>query len=464
MAEASFSRGNAMDHRPSVPRTAARVRPGPTLVGTLLLGTALVVAGLRPAAGQEAPAGFVVTGSLSEHPHAGLARGLAATLARAYGEALYAPGRVEITSDDCPEAAVRLETRAGGSDTPWARVVLCSGLVEAVRAELDSARLDPAVRDTVLAAALGLAYAHGVGHALSEMPASGRSVGGEPYATEFTALTYAGRPRLAHWAAVYWARAPGPLSGAARRLAAALPTGGPAYGREHGFVRRRMSDLLCAVYGADPDGRRWLVEESLLDPEGSDRCRREYRRLTERWGSLLRRPVRLGSAPPVAEDIAPGDAATRDAPGDTAPGGPEEGEGRAGAPADTLPAAGEPAPWGEAEALWSSYRARVGDVVAPLLADVIRARSELPGRVVVTFEPSPGTLDLEIYGGARSPEEARRVVRDYWEFVREEFGPYLERRFGPELRQRDVRILYYDTSEGEPRVRAGLLQGEWTRP
>jgi len=452
-----------MHHRPSLPRTAARVRPGPRLVGALLLATAMVFAGL-PAAAQEEEPGFVVTGPLSEHPHAGLARGLASTLARAYGEALYPPGRVEITSDDCPEAAVRHEIRTGGDAPPVARVVLCSGLVEAVRTELDAAGVDPAVRDTVLAAGLGLAYAHGVGHALSEMPGSGRSVGGEPYATEFTALTYAGRPRLAHWAAVYWARTPGPLSGSARRLAAALPAGGPAYGREHGFVPRRMSDFLCAVYGADPDGRRWLVEESLLDPADSDRCRGEYRRLTERWGSLLRQPVRLGSAPPIGEGPQTDVARPGDTPGEPGPGGLEEDEERAGAPADTLPAPGEPAPWGEAEALWSSYRARVGDVVAPLLADIIRARAELPGEAVVTFEPSPGTLDLEIYGGARSPEEARRVVRDYWEFVREEFGPYLERRFGPELRQRDVRILYYDTSDGEPRVRAGLLQGEWTRP
>lgn len=439
---------------PPAPGTSAADPGGATallLAGTLALALALPA----PGRAQGGETGFSAPGPRADHPYAELTRGLASTLARAYDRAVFAPGAVEITSDDCRESTVRHELRTEGG-TPRAEVVMCRGLVDAVRAEMDSADAGSGVRDTVLAAALGLAYAHEIGHALSEMPGSGRTVGGEPYATEFTALTYVSRPRLAHWAAVYWAREPDRLSGAARRLAASLPPDRPEYGREHGFISRRMADLLCWSYGADPEGRGWILEESVLTREGAGRCRGEYRRLTERWGSLLRAPVRLGSTgdalePPAGE-------------GGTEGGEDTDRERPRGAGTDTTAAGEEPAPWGEAEALWSSYRARVGDVVAPLLADIIRARSGLPGEVIVTFEPSPGTLDLEIYGGPRSPEEARRVVQDYWEFVREEFGPYLERRFGPDLRRRDIRILYYDASGDEPRMVVGLLRGEWARP
>lgn len=395
---------------------------------------------------------FSAPGPLADHPHARRTGEAAVRLAAAWRASIFPPGPVVLTSDHCPRAGARHEVLGeAGNGERRARVVVCAALVDTIRRELDATHLSGAVRDSVLDAVLLFTIAHETAHAFADLPAPGPADGSEAAADQFTALTLVSRPRLAHWAALYWARSAPRLPDPERRLAESLPAERPAYGREHGLDPVRMADLLCLVYGERPDRRRWMVEASLVAEGSVERCPRAHREVWERWGAILDRRVELPGRPPRRGPArAPGLAGL-----DTA-----AAEGRV-VPADTVD---EPTPWGEARALWSPYRVRVGDVVAPLLADVLRARRELPGRAVVTYEPSPGTLDVEIYGGDLSADAARRIVEDYRDYIDDAFRPYVERRFGPELEDRHFRILYYDASGGKPRPVVGLFRGEWVSP
>lgn len=400
---------------------------------------------------------FTAPGPVADHPHAGATRSAGGRLAQAWEAALFPPGRVVLTSDDCPRAGARHEIVEGEEGRrPHARVVVCAGLVDTVRADLEATDASPAVRDSVVEAVLLFTFAHETAHAFAGLPAPGPADGSEEAADRFTALSLVSVPRLAHWAALYWAREPARLPDPPRGFVEALPDGRPSYAREHGLDAVRMADLLCLVYGERPDRRPWMVDASLVATGSAGRCPGAYRDAWERWGAIVDGRIDLPASGPAAREPGrtPGLAGLD-------PGGRGRARRRGGTPGDTVE---EPAPWGEAEGLWSPYRARVGDVVAPLLADILRARRDLPGRAVVTYEPSPGTLDVEIYADERTPEAARRVVEDYRDYVMEAFRPYLKRRFGPELRARDLRILYYDATGDDPRAVIAFVRGDWARP
>lgn len=442
-----------------------------------LLAAALTPAGLR---GQEAggDAGFTADLPATEGvPRAGLASRLATALAQAYDRAVFPPGPVALTWEECPGAGARHELV--GEERAGARVVLCVDLLENAARELEAAGIDEALRDSVLEAVGYFAYAHQTGHAVGELPRPGPADATEESADQFTALTFLSRPRLARHAVLYWRRDPVGLAGEARSLVESLPDETPAYAAEHRLDRVRLADLMCRVYGARPRERGWIVEDSLVSRVQAQRCPKAFRDLWNRWGSLFHRPVTLPEELPEApprEEPADGEGETpaEGAPAEEEPGGeePRDGDRRPGEaeeerrPLDRTPEgdAQEAPAWGEAEALWTPYRVRVGDVLAPILADVLHAEDRLPERVVVTYEPHPGTLDIEIYGEGISTSQAREVVEDYWDFVRKQFLPFVERRYGPELSERDFRILYYDASGDDLRTVVGRFRGQWVQP
>jgi len=111
--------------------------------------------------------------------------------------------------------------------------------------------------------------------------------------------------------------------------------------------------------------------------------------------------------------------------------------------------------------LEAEYTMQVGDYAATLLPDFLRIRADLRYAVVVTYEPEPNRLDVEVFGGQVTVEQARQVVGAYWDFIQALFFPYAERRLGVKLDQNDISIVYYDISQGVMRPVVQMLEGQF---
>ncbi|HEX2091501.1 MAG TPA: DUF4344 domain-containing metallopeptidase [Longimicrobiaceae bacterium] len=56
---------------------------------------------------------------------------------------------------------------------------------------------------------------------------------------------------------------------------------------EHSLDSQRFYNILCWVYGQDPEAYAYLIEEGSLPPERAEQCGHEYERLERSWSNLL---------------------------------------------------------------------------------------------------------------------------------------------------------------------------------
>lgn len=56
---------------------------------------------------------------------------------------------------------------------------------------------------------------------------------------------------------------------------------------EHSLDSQRYYNLVCWVYGSDPDKHAGLVDEEWLPPERAERCPGEYQQIDRSWSRLL---------------------------------------------------------------------------------------------------------------------------------------------------------------------------------
>lgn len=56
---------------------------------------------------------------------------------------------------------------------------------------------------------------------------------------------------------------------------------------EHGLDEQRFYNIVCLVYGRDPNGHVQYIQDGVLPPERAQRCPTEYAKLMESWGRLL---------------------------------------------------------------------------------------------------------------------------------------------------------------------------------
>jgi len=391
------------------------------------------------------------------------------------------------------------------------------------RAGLPPPRRDSALVAGVLylyAHELGHLMSEVAGHRLPPPEAAGAGEDSEQTrpeetaADQFVALALRSRPRLVDFAAAYW----GPVVREAEQRETGLLDLGPLTRRDdeatdfgtglrpeaprnrvaaryrdrHGIDASRLEHVRCWVRGSEwssargPAGGRTVpggdgTVDSLPAAGGDSggagaadpaaECGRAYRRVWDRWDPIFFAPVDF----PQVFTTATGDTRTRDErPGASAD--PPDREPRNEArpePSDgpvppdeaggDLPELADPeAATVRSERFWKPFDFRVGDYAALILPHFLRAQGgDLPEseRTTARYRPDVGSLDLEIRGSARSRPEARELVREYWDFLRKRFRPYVEDRLGPRIEREDVRILYYDTSGTEPELVAALVRG-----
>lgn len=400
-----------------------RVAPGlPSLLALLFLGPVPVPAE-QPAASSGAPPHRVEVGffgappSLHTGPHARETRAAASLLATAYDRSLAVPVDVQLVSHPCGET--RLE-REGSRAVGELRVVLCQEMVGGIRESIRTAGLEGAARDTALAAALLLAYAHGVGEGLVDLrtvaaetapgaAGSGRALRGD----ELVALTFEGLPRHAAFLARRWPRLDEGGGGASDAEAAEAVR----RLREHGLTERRWRRVLCLLHGADPKATRWLEREGYLgERRGNGECEEEHRRVRRRWeAGPLFAALALPPAPPIGRLAF------------------EDGETRLRTPR-----------WGEATGLTDGYPIRTGDVAALLIPPLSAARAgDLPGEVFAAYAPSRDQFDVGVFGPPVNRERAAEVLRRYRRMLGREIVPALRRSLGPTAVAGDFRLFYF---------------------
>lgn len=56
---------------------------------------------------------------------------------------------------------------------------------------------------------------------------------------------------------------------------------------EHSLDEQRFYNILCWVYGKDPEGYQYLVDDETLPADRAERCPAEYDRMSRAWVSLL---------------------------------------------------------------------------------------------------------------------------------------------------------------------------------
>jgi hypothetical protein len=113
----------------------------------------------------------------------------------------------------------------------------------------------------------------------------------------------------------------------------------------------------------------------------------------------------------------------------------------------------------------SAYQMRIGDYAALILPELLKVHPQLDAPVVATFEPDPGTIDVEIFGGRGNVEGAKETVQGYLQFLVSTHMPYVAKKFGLKLTDQDYRILYYDrTNRGGPKLILKYIKGQFTLP
>ena len=118
--------------------------------------------------------------------------------------------------------------------------------------------------------------------------------------------------------------------------------------------------------------------------------------------------------------------------------------------------------------LAAPYAAKMGDVAASSLAEMLKLRTDFRAPAVVTYEPTSGTIDVEVFapGTARATTDAARAaLGDYWDFIQAAHIPFVERRFKAKLTSAHYRLIYYATdNQGQSRVVIQFVNGQFLIP
>jgi hypothetical protein len=90
------------------------------------------------------------------------------------------------------------------------------------------------------------------------------------------------------------------------------------------------------------------------------------------------------------------------------------------------------------------YAMKTGDYAALLVSELFKANLALDIPKIVTYEPTPNTIDIELLGTRGSVEGARETINRTVQFIEAGIVPYLDRRLKLKTSKANFRIMYYD--------------------
>ena len=195
-------------------------------------------------------------------------------LADHLNDALKLPASVDLALGECGQenAFYRPEDK---------RVVLCYELLVQVAADLAKAGYTGEPLEKLLGGTVIFILLHELGHALTDvldLAITGREEdAADQLATVLLVEADEEGETAAAGAAVWF------LQSAKGRRVNRL-----AYADEHSLGPQRYYNILCWIYGRDPQRHGDLVGPNLLPPDRAAACPSEYQRLAKSWEALLR--------------------------------------------------------------------------------------------------------------------------------------------------------------------------------
>ena len=204
------------------------------------------------------------------------------TIAIRLNDSLRIPRDITLETAHCPEpnASYDRETR---------RVTLCYELFR----ELSEKFAREVGGEYLVSGTLVFALMHELGHALIdglELPTVGREEDAVDQLATILLLNQGPTGDSLAFGAVGWF-----ALNAARN-----PLDNMAFADHHGLDQQRVYNIICWIYGRDPDRYPEVVKEGWLPDHRAEGCQAEYLRLARSWDRLLA-PHRPGvRAPPVS--------------------------------------------------------------------------------------------------------------------------------------------------------------------
>ena len=191
-------------------------------------------------------------------------------LAEGLNQTLAFPRDLPVRHEACDEVNASYDPNTG-------RLTMCYELLTAIAtAAVEAMGSDDETGERIVGTWL-FVFFHELGHALVDMydlPITGKE---EDSVDNFSTvlLIESGQAGAALRAAEYWA---------------SLPMGeldGTAFADEHSLNAQRFFNILCLVYGSDPEAYAGLVSEGYLPETRAVRCPAEYESQRRAWGTLL---------------------------------------------------------------------------------------------------------------------------------------------------------------------------------
>lgn len=204
------------------------------------------------------------------------------TIAARLNDSLRIPTNIELATAHCDEA--------NASYNPTAHsVTLCYELFKA----LSERFLKEPGSDYLVSGTVVFALMHELGHALVDvlaLPTTGREEDAVDQLATILMLQQGPSGDSLAFGAVGWF--------AIKARSSELDN--LAFADDHGLDQQRVYNIICWIYGKDPDRYPEIVADNLLPEYRRDKCPAEYRRVAESWRRLLApfRPGRpTGSSP-----------------------------------------------------------------------------------------------------------------------------------------------------------------------
>jgi len=167
-------------------------------------------------------------------------------------------------------------------DSEARRVTLCYELLESFHERFGDETEDPEELENAVAGATVFVLFHELGHALVDvldLPVTGREEDAVDQLAAYVLIDGSDEGAQSALDAA-WSFYFNTEEGASEIDAS-------AFWDEHSMNAQRFYNLMCWVYGADPDGHQHLVDEELLPPERAARCPDEWAQLDRAWTQLL---------------------------------------------------------------------------------------------------------------------------------------------------------------------------------
>ncbi len=167
-------------------------------------------------------------------------------------------------------------------------IVMCYELARDILYVFDAASSQIENADELAGGAFVFVFIHELGHALIDLYDLDVLAGEEDAADRFATLIliYAGLPEYVFGAAVWWG------------LTATEPTQ-EVFADEHLLNQQRFYNMLCLLYGSDPETNQYLVTEGMLPAARAERCPSEYSQASKSWDSQLASHIREQVREPV---------------------------------------------------------------------------------------------------------------------------------------------------------------------